>query len=84
MKALTKVKKITINDLVMCAFSTALTNYMKSKGEKVAKEIQVMIPANIRFRFYEKREDIQLENKFSCIPIRMPLTNNMDEAYGLM
>ena len=43
-----------------------------------------MIPANIRFKFYEKREDVVLENKFSCMPIRMPLAESMDQAYGVM
>ena len=39
-KAVAKAKKITINDFVMCAFSTAITNYMKERGEKVTpKEV---------------------------------------------
>ena len=35
------------------------------------------MPANIRFGFYKKREDIVLENKFTCLTLRVPLTDNM-------
>ncbi len=41
-----------------------------------------MIPANIRFKFYPTPEEVKLENKFAAIPMLVPLTENMDSAYG--
>ena len=45
------------------------------------EDIGVVIPANIRFEFYKSREDVKLENKFSVLPIRIPLIKTMEEAY---
>jgi hypothetical protein len=36
-----------------------------------------VIPANIRFEFYKTRENIKLENKFSAIPMKLPLCNDI-------
>ena len=41
-----------------------------------------MIPANIRFQFYPTREEVKLENKFSSIPVILPLTDSMEQAYA--
>lgn len=41
-----------------------------------------MIPANIRFKFYPTPEDVKLENKFAAIPMLVPLTEDMESAYG--
>ena len=41
----------------------------------------MFIPANIRFAFYAKREDVKLENKFSAVPIVLPLCDSMESSY---
>ena len=53
----------------------------KQNNDK-AKDFTVVIPANIRFRFYATVEDIKLENKFAAIPLKIPLAETMDEAYS--
>lgn len=40
------------------------------------------MPGNIRFGFYKKREDVKMENKFTAMPLSVPLTENMESAYG--
>lgn len=41
----------------------------------------MVIPANIRFEFYKTRDDVKLENKFSAIPLVVPLTPEMKSSY---
>ena len=41
----------------------------------------MVIPANIRFEFYKSRDHMKLENKFSVLPLRIPLIKTMQEAY---
>jgi hypothetical protein len=41
----------------------------------------MVIPANIRFKFYPTPQDVKLENKFAAIPMIVPLTENMESAY---
>jgi hypothetical protein len=55
----------------MCSMSTAFYKYLDIKDEK--SKINIMIPANIRFKFYEKYEDIKIENKFAALPVTLPL-----------
>lgn len=69
----------TINDVVMASFSSALHEYLGIKGES---KINLLIPANIRFKFYENADDVKIENKFSGVPIVMPIVSTMEEAYG--
>ena len=59
-KDLSKKLGVTINDIVMCATSSAFKQYFKMKGDPLGegegKEIQVLMPANIRFGFYPTRD----------------------------
>ena len=80
-KTLSKQLGVTINDIISCAITTSLGTLFKEKGDKNT-DIQLMIPANIRFQFYPSRNDIKLENKFSSIPVILPLTDSMQSAYS--
>ena len=80
-KKLSKRLGTTINDIVTCSISTAMRDYFKSKGDD-SKDIQIVIPANIRFEFYPTAEKVRLENKFSAIPLKIPLCESMNDAYG--
>lgn len=75
-KGLSKTIKVTINDIVLGAVSTSLNKMFKEKKDK-AKDFQIVIPANIRFKFYPTPEDVKLENKFAAIPLLVPLTETM-------
>ena len=41
----------------------------------------MVIPANIRFKFYPTRESVVLENKFAALPLKLPITEDMPSAY---
>jgi len=46
-----------------------------------SKRFNIIMPGNIRFGFYQKREDVYLENKFTAMPLSVPLTKDMTSAY---
>jgi len=82
-KDLSKKLNVTINDVVMCSASQAVKQYLKHSNDPLGTQpdnqakINVLLPANIRYSFYQTKEDVKLENKFAAIPIRMPLISNM-------
>jgi hypothetical protein len=51
MKALSKTIGVTINDIVTSALSCSMNTIFKEKGED-NKDFKLVIPANIRFKFY--------------------------------
>ena len=79
-KHLSKSIGRTINDIVTSSISTSMGTLFKEKGDE-SKEITMVIPANIRFEFYPDKMSVKLENKFSAIPLKVPLTTSMQEAY---
>ena len=78
-KMLSKVNGVTINDVIMASMSSAFHRYLGLSDDNCL--LNILIPANIRFKFYEKYEDIKIENKFSGLPVTMPLIKNMSEAF---
>lgn len=71
---------VTINDLMSSAITCSLKKLFKENGDK-NDSVQIVVPASVRFEFYPKREDVKLENKFSAIPVNLPLSDSMEEAY---
>ena len=80
-KNLSKKVGVTINDLVTAAISMSLQRLLKEHGE-TPNQVQICIPANVRFEFYPTREEVKLENKFAAIPLKLPLFDNMEKAYS--
>lgn len=85
-KSLSKKSGVTINDIVILSMCSSLKKYLKDKGDPAGDDsaetdIQIMMPANIRWGFYKSREDIRIENKFAALPIKMPLINNIKDSY---
>ena len=83
-KAAAKHKKVTINDMIAACLSTSVKTYFERKGDNKTKEINIVIPANIRFKPYARYQDVKLENKFAVVPLRIPLTNDINEALNLI
>lgn len=81
MKDMSKKVGFTINDIVTCSITTAMKKVFKEKGDP-QEYLNMIIPANIRFKFYMKREEVKLENKFSAMPLRVPLTDDMENSYS--
>jgi len=76
MKVLSKKLGVTINDIVTTALSVTLKKIFKEKGEDI-KKVNLVIPTQIRFKFYAERKDVRLENKFTAFPLRIPLVDDM-------
>ena len=47
-KQLSKKLGVTINDIVTCSITTALSTVFKEKGDN-SESVQVVIPSNVRF-----------------------------------
>jgi len=71
---------VTLNDVVLCALTTSLNVLFKERNDP-SKTVNMVIPGNIRFGFYQKREDVKIENKFTAMPLSAPLTKDMASAY---
>ena len=87
-KALSKARNVTINDVVLTAFMKSMHDVMadneaKKPAEKrnsLPKQLTIAIPANIRFELYETREKIVCENKFASSSTQLPVIDSMDFA----
>lgn len=66
--------------MIMSSLSTSMHSYLGAKGDK--QSLSVLLPANIRFKFYNTMDDVVLENKFSAIPIKLPLVGQIKDAYS--
>ena len=72
-KEAAKKHKITINDLVTSCLSTSIQEYFKQKGDLETNKINLVLPANIRFKHYESVDKLKLENRFAIVPLEIPL-----------
>lgn len=76
LKLMTRKLNITINDIVMGSLSTSLKTLFLELGD-TSEYYNLVIPANIRFKFYPSSKKVVLENKFAGIPLNVPLTTSM-------
>ena len=90
LKDLSKKIGVTVNDVLMCATTAALKEYFRIRGDKLGDAevegstppmIQVLLPANIRFRWYPTADDVSCENKFAALPVKLPIIANMKDSY---
>jgi hypothetical protein len=79
-KIAAKKLKVTINDLVTASLATAVKEYFEMKGDTKTDKINIVIPANIRFKHYETVEQIRIENKFAPISLTIPLEKTMEKS----
>jgi hypothetical protein len=79
MKAYCKVHGISINDLVMSVLSTSMHEYLGMKDDN--QKLNILLPANIRYKFYETKADVKCENRFSALPIRVPILAKMKDSH---
>ena len=80
LKAFSKKIKVTINDIVTSALTTAMNQIFKDHKDSV-NDFTLCIPVNIRFAFYPTVDSIKLENKFAVVPLKVPVTDQMETAY---
>lgn len=75
-KKISQAEKATINDVVICALSSAFHQLLKEKNDP-AKTISVVMPANIRFKFPKTKDAVKMENKFGAMPLVVPVCKDM-------
>ena len=73
-KRVSKANGVTINDVVICALTTSLNVIFKEKGDET-KKINIIMPGNIRFKFYDTVDEVKFENRFTIMPVNnVPIT----------
>lgn len=81
MKYTAKKLGITINDFVIACLSSSIKQYFELKGDCETNLINLGLPANVRFQYYETLDELKLENKFSGINMKLPLIKNVFEGF---
>lgn len=79
-KYTSKKMKCTINDLMTGCLSASMKEYFESQGDKETDRINLIIPANIRFKMYDSPENLKLENKFAPFNLCLPLYSGVEKA----
>lgn len=80
-KRVSQANNATINDVVTCALSTAFHQLFKERNDPTT-HVSMVLPANIRFKFPKTKAEVTLENKFGAMPLVVPVTPDMQSAYG--
>jgi hypothetical protein len=71
-KRASRYNNMTINNMVTSVLSTSMGQYFKDKGENI-DNMNIAIPANIRFKPYSTQETVKCENKFAALGVNIPL-----------
>jgi NRPS condensation-like uncharacterized protein len=76
-KIASKGLKVTINDMITACVASGISQYFEKKGAKDVKNINIAVPANIRFGHYPTWEKVKFENKFAPVPMTIPLSSDL-------
>ena len=79
-KATSKILKVTINELLSSSLAVAMKNLFEERGDKDTNTIQLAMPVNIRWGPYATYDDVKLENKFSPMPVKLPICSDPEES----
>ena len=80
-KLAAKTLKVTINDYITACLATAVKQYFELKGDTKTDQINIVIPANIRFAHYGSWERVKFENKFAPVPLTLPLNKDLKQSF---
>ena len=79
-KATSRALGVTINELMTTALSMATGRLFKDRGDEKNKQMRIVIPCNIRWKYYNTYDEVELENKFAPMPIKIPLEQEPEKA----
>lgn len=79
-KMASKSLKVTINELMIGALSTAVARLFKDRGDEKTKRMRIAMPCNIRWKYYETYDEVELENKFAPMPLKIDLEMDAKKA----
>ena len=83
-KATSKALKVTINELMTSALSVAIKQLFEDRGDTKTDRMQIAVPVNIRWAPYKTYDEVQLENKFAPMPVKIPLDTDLEQALKKM
>lgn len=83
-KQASKKLQITINDLILACIGTSLKQLFAKKEDYKTEKINLVMPANIRYKHYESLKELKLENKFAPVGIVLPLKSDVTEEMGIV
>ena len=56
----------------------------EDRGDTKTDRMQIAVPVNIRWAPYKTYDEVQLENKFSPMPVKIPLDTDLEQALKKM
>jgi hypothetical protein len=62
--------------LITSSLSVALSKFFSDKKDKT-KQINICIPANIRWEMYATKEKVKMENKFAPVQMVLPIESDL-------
>ena len=71
---------VTINEVMIAALSTAMARLFKEKGDSKSKQMRIAMPCNIRWKYYNTYDEVELENKFAPMPLKIDLESDAHSA----
>jgi hypothetical protein len=75
-----KKLNLSINDLITACLSVSLKRYFKLKGDNDTKDVDIIIPANIRFEHYQSMQKLLIENKLAFVDFNIPLSDSIADS----
>ena len=79
-KATSRTLGVTINEVMLAALSMATARLFKERGDEKNKRIRIAVPCNIRWKFSPTYEEVELENKFAPMPLKVSLESDAEKA----
>ena len=79
-KAASRALGVTINELMISALSMATARLFKDRGDEKNQRMRIAVPCNIRWKYYDTYDEVELENKFAPMPLKIPLESQSDKA----
>ncbi|MGB1287232.1 MAG: wax ester/triacylglycerol synthase domain-containing protein [Aggregatilineales bacterium] len=75
-RAIKKVRRASVNDVVLTLIATAIGKYQESHGEETGQDfVRIVIPVNMRSEGVEEMEG----NRISVLPIEIPIYGDILE-----
>ena len=71
---------VTINEVMVAALSIAMARLFKDRGDDKSNRMRIAMPCNIRWKYYQTFEEVELENKFAPMPLKIDLESDVHSA----
>jgi len=79
-KKASKDLNLTINELLLVALSSSMKKWFEELGDTKSNKIQIGMPVNIRWEMYQTFDEVQLENRFAPMQLKVELFKDHEKA----